>query len=181
MTYIRNNVGNDSGTDTVTGVSWFTYNSIIASNIYANGNSWIGIGTNAEQVRVHRRDAKSWTIRREEGTIYNYYRFLRVCWEGYSQYSMTSADVKLDWDLLLLDTGNIVLHFETIPTNPSYLGEYTLVTDTGNISFTPAAGGYVTFLHQNDSGTAFVRSNELPVLLNPYNRRYLITDANDDL
>ena len=177
MTYIRNNVGNDSGTDIVPGLSWFTYNSVTAENIYVNGNSWMGIGTNGEQVKVHRRDAMSWTIRREEGTIYNYYRFLRVRWEGYSQYSMTSADVKLVWDLLLLDTGDIVLHFETIPTNPSYLGECTLVTGTGNISFTPVAGGCVTFLHQNDSGTAFVRSDELPVLLDPYNRRYLITDA----
>jgi hypothetical protein len=137
----------------------------------------MGIGTNGEQVKVHRRDAMSWTIRREEGTIYNYYRFLRVRWEGYSQYSMTSADVKLVWDLLLLDTGDIVLHFETIPTNTSYLGECTLVTSSGNIAFTPTVGGIVTFLHQNDTGTSFVLSQELPVLLDPYNRRYLITDA----
>ena len=50
MTYIRNNVGNDSGTDTIPGVSWFTYNSVTAENIYVNGNSWMGIGTNGEQV-----------------------------------------------------------------------------------------------------------------------------------
>lgn len=181
MTYIRNNVGNDSGTDTIPGVSWFTYNSVTAENIYVNGNSWMGIGTNGEQVKVHRRDAKSWTVRREEGTIYNHYRFLRVHWEGYSQYSMTSADVKLVWDLLLLDTGDIVLHVETIPTNPSYLGECTLVTGSGNIAFTPTAEGIVTFLHQDDTGKAFVLSQNLPVLLDPYNRRYLITDANDDL
>ena len=83
MTFIRNNVGNDSGTDIVPGVSWFLYNSVVAGNIYVSGNSWMGIGTNAEQVKVHRRDAMSWTVRREEGTIYNCYRFLRVRWEGY--------------------------------------------------------------------------------------------------
>lgn len=83
MTFIRNNVGNDSGTDIVPGVSWFLYNSVVAGNIYVSGNSWMGIGTNAEQVKVHRRDAMSWTVRREEGTIYGYYRFLRVRWEGY--------------------------------------------------------------------------------------------------
>ena len=38
MTYIRNNVGNDSGTDIVPGVSWFTYNYVTAENIYVNGN-----------------------------------------------------------------------------------------------------------------------------------------------
>lgn len=181
MTYIRNNVGNDSGTDTVPGVSWFTYKSVAAENIYANGNSWMGIGTNAEQVKVHRRDAMSWTIRREEGTLYNYYKFLRIRWEGYSQYNLKTDDVKLVWDLLLLDTGDIVLSFEFVPTNASYLGECTLVTGSGNIAFTPAAGGTVTFLHQDDTGTAFVLSSELPALLDPYNRRYLITDANGDL
>ena len=60
MTFIRNNVGNDSGTDTAPGVSWFLYNSVAAENIYVSGNSWMGIGTNAEQVKVHRRDAMSW-------------------------------------------------------------------------------------------------------------------------
>lgn len=181
MTYIRNNVGNDGGTDIVPGVSWFTYNSVTAESIYVNGDSWMGIGTNGEQVKVHRRDAKSWTIQREEGTIYNYYKFLRVRWEGYSQYHLTSDDVKLIWNLLLLDTGDIVLSFERIPTNASYLGECMLVTGSGNIPFTPTRGGAVTFTHQDDTGTSFVLSVGLPVLLDPYNRRYLITDATGDL
>lgn len=181
MTYIRNNSGNDSGTDTVPGVSWFTYKSVAAENIYANGNSWMGIGTNAEQVKVHRRDAMSWTIRREEGTLYNYYKFLRVRWEGYSQYNLKTDDVKLVWDLLLLDTGDIVLSFESVPTNTSYLGECTLVTVSGNIAFTPAAGETISFLHQDETGTAFVLSTDLPLLLDPYNRRYLISDASGKL
>jgi hypothetical protein len=181
MTITRNNSGNDDGTDTLAGVSWFTYNNVAAANIYVNGNSWMGIGTNAEQVKVHRRDAKVWTIRREEGTIYGYYNFLRIRWEGYTNYGATSADVRHVWDLLLLDTGDIVLNFETVPTNTSYFGECVLVTGTGNISFTPAAGAQIAFLHQDDTGTAFLRSDTLPVLLDPYNRRYLITDVNGDL
>jgi hypothetical protein len=181
MTFIRNNVGNDSGTDTAPGVSWFLYNSVAAENIYVSGNSWMGIGTNSEQVKVHRRDAMSWTVRREEGTIYGYYRFLRIRWEGYSQYNLKTDNVKLVWDLLLLDTGDIVLNFETVPTNTSYFGECVLVTGAGNISFTPAAGAQIAFLHQDGSGTAFLRSDTLPVLLDPYNRRYLITDVNGDL
>ena len=181
MTFIRNNSGNDSGTDTVPGVSWFLFNSVAAENIYASGNSWMGIGTNAEHLKVHRRDAMSWTIRREEGTLYNYYKFLRVRWEGYSQYNMKSDDVKLFWDLLLLDTGDMVVRFEAVPTNPSYLGECVLVTGSGNIAFTPVAGEMITFQHQDETGTAFTLSSELPVLLDPYNRRYLITDSNGDL
>lgn len=181
MTIIRDNSGNDDGTDTLTGVSWFTYNSAVAESIFVNGNSWMGIGTNTEQVKVHRRDAKVWTIRREEGTIYNYYKFLRVRWEGYSYYSATSEDVRLVWDLLLLDTGDIVLNFAVVPTNASYLGECVLVTGSGNISFTPVAGQTVSFLHQDATGTAFTKSDTLPILLDPYNRRYLITDANNEL
>lgn len=181
MTIIRNNSGNDDGTDTLTGASWFTYNSVAAENIYVNGNSWMGIGTNAEQVKVHRRDAKVWTIRREEGTIYGYHKFLRIRWEGYTNYGATSEDVHLIWDLLLLDTGDIILNFEVVPTNTSYFGECVLVTGSGNISFTPAAGTTISFLHQDETGAAFTLSTELPVLLDPYNRRYLITDAGGNL
>ena len=47
MAIIRDNSGNDDGTDTLTGVSWFIYNSVAAENIYVNGNSWMGIGSNA--------------------------------------------------------------------------------------------------------------------------------------
>jgi hypothetical protein len=181
MTIVRDNSGNDDGTDTLAGVSWFNYSGVAAENIYVNGNSWMGIGTNAEQVKVHRRDCKVWTIRREEGTVYGYYKFLRIRWEGYSQYSVTSEDARLVWDLLLLDTGDIVLRFETVPTNTSYFGESVLVTGGGNIAFTPAAGGMASFIHQDDTGTAFVLSADLPVLLDPYNRRYLVTDADDVL
>ena len=177
MTITRDNVGNDDSTDTLSGVSWFTYNSVAAESVYVNGNSWIGIGSSTEQVKVCRRDAKVYTVRREEGTIYNYYKFLRIRWEGYSNYGATTEDVKLLWDLLLLDTGDIVLNFETVPTNTSYLGESMLVTGAGNISFTPAAGTTVSFLHQDEAKTAFVKSESLPLLLDPYNRRYLITDA----
>ena len=56
-----------------------------------------------------------------------------------------------------------------------------LVTGSGNIPFTPTRGGAVTFTHQDDTGTSFVLSVGLPVLLDPYNRRYLITDATGDL
>ena len=181
MTITRDNVGNDDSTDTLPGVSWFTYNSVVAENIYVNGNSWIGIGSSAEQVKVCRRDAKVYTVRREEGTIYNYYKFLRIRWEGYANYSSTSDDVKLVWDLLLLDTGDIVLNLETIPTNTSYLGESVLVTGAGNISFTPASGTVISFLHQDVTGTTFIKSESLPLLLDPYNRRYLITDASKSL
>ena len=51
----------------------------------------------------------------------------------------------------------------------------------GNISFTPVAGQTVSFLHQDATGTAFTKSDTLPILLDPYNRRYLITDANNEL
>jgi hypothetical protein len=181
MVKIRDNSPNDDSTDTLTGVDWFHFNNVVASNIYVNGNSWIGVGTNAEQVKVCRRDAKVYTVSREEGTVYNYYKFLRIRWEGYSQYNVTTDDVKLVWELLLLDTGDIVINVITYPTNTSYIGESSLVVGSTTTAFTPVAGKYITFKHQDATGTAFVLSTDLPALLDPYNRRYLITDADKSL
>ena len=50
MTILRNNSLQDDGTDTVTGVDWFVYNEKTASTLYVSGNSWMGFGSNAEQL-----------------------------------------------------------------------------------------------------------------------------------
>ena len=58
MTAVRNNSGNDDGTDTVaTGITWFYFSSTQVTNLYVSGNSWIGFGASVEQLKVNRRDA----------------------------------------------------------------------------------------------------------------------------
>ena len=57
MQIIRNNSQNDDGTDTVVGVDWFKFRETTANTFFVSGNTWIGMGQNAEQLRISRRDA----------------------------------------------------------------------------------------------------------------------------
>ena len=84
MEILRNNSLQDDGTDTVKGVDWFQYKGKTASTLYVSGNSWIGFGENTEQLKIVRRDTDLMTLRRQEGTIWGTYKFLRIRWEGYS-------------------------------------------------------------------------------------------------
>lgn len=181
MTVIRDNSLNDDGTDVVAGVDWFLFNGNTASTLYISGNSWIGIGINAEQLKIVRRDADLMTLRREEGTLWGNFRFLRVRWEGYSVHGNRNDATRMVWDMLLFDTGDICVSFETIPTNTSYLADSSLVTGAGAISFTPLSGKVINFKPQDESGTAYTLQEHAPVFLDPYNRRYLLSDVTNTL
>lgn len=172
-TQLRSNSKTDEGTDTVTGVDWFTYNSRVCSSIYANGNSWIGLGSSSEHLKVNRRDAAMWNLWREEGTYLNYYKFLRIRWSGYAAYKYTSTSYLLTYDVVLFDTGDIMLYVVDIPKS-SYTGTFTL----GSLSYTkPTADNrYVTFYLQED-GSYIV--DYAPIsLANPYMTKYLVRDNN---
>ena len=102
MTVLRDNRLNDDGTDTVTGVEWFRFRETTAASFYVSGNSWIGIGQNSEQLKISRRDADLYTLKREEGTLLEHYKFLRIRWEGYSAHGNNNASTRLIWDALFL-------------------------------------------------------------------------------
>lgn len=170
MTVIRNNSKNDDGTDTITGVSWFTFNGVVASTIYASGNSWIGFGSSSEHLKVNRRDCAVYSIYREEGTLYDYFKFLKIRWEGYSIYSKTSSSYKLFYDVILWDTGDISLHMISIPTTYNN-GTYSLAAGSTYSYTVSTSSPDVTFI-KTDSG--FTVSNSLIALELPCKKRYLI-------
>lgn len=176
MTVLRDNRLNDDGTDTVTGVDWFRFRETTAASFYVSGNSWIGIGQNSEQLKISRRDADLYTLKREEGTLFEHYKFLRIRWEGYSAHGNNNASTRLIWDALFFDTGDIVLYFVEVPVSSSSIGECSLYTKSKNIPFQIAKGKTVTFLHQDDAGNEYELSDDPPVFLDPYNRRYLFKD-----
>ena len=180
MTVLRNSL-NDDSTDTIDGVDWFQYNGKTASTLYVSGNSWMGIGENTEHLRIVRRDADLMTLRREEGTLWGAFRFLRVRWEGYSVHGNRIDATRMVWDVIFFDTGDICVSFEAIPTNSGYLADSNLVTGTGSISFVPFSGKVISFKPQDESGTAYELKDHAPVFLDPYNRRYLVTDASGTL
>ena len=149
-TQIRTNSKGDDATDTITGVDWFSYNGTVCNNIYANGNGWIGFGSSSEHLKVNRRDQAMWNLWREEGTFstrFNSYRFLRIRWNGYTAYSSTSDSAKLTFDVLLFDTGDIMLYISDVPTD-NYSGTFAL----GDLTYEkPTADNrYVTFYKQTD-------------------------------
>ena len=169
MTVLRDNSLLDDGTDSVTGVDWFQYNGRTVSTLYVSGNSWIGFGDNTEHLRIVRRDADLMTLRREEGLLWGEYRFLRVRWEGFSVHNNRTDDTKMVWDCLLLDTGDICVNFEVIPSNSSYLADSTLVTGNGTLKFIPLSGKRISFKAQDKAGSKFIYQDHAPVLLDPYN------------
>ncbi len=181
MTILRDNVLQDDGTDIVTGVDWFQYNGKTASTLYVSGNSWMGFGESKEQLKIVRRDADLYTLRREEGTIIGFYRFLRIRWEGYSVHGNRTDETRMIWDAILLDTGDLCVSFDTIPTSSSYLAASSLVTGSNTVSFTPLSGKVISFHPADETGSSYEYVDHAPILLDPYSRRYLITDADGSI
>lgn len=162
----------DDNTYTMTGVDWFIYGGTVCSNIYASGNSWIGLGSSSEHLKVNRRDAAMWNLWREEGTYRtttNTYKFLRIRWSGYSAYSSTADSALITYDILLFDTGDIMLYLVDIPTS-NYSGTFTL----GNLSYTAPTeySRYATFYVQED-GSYIADYNKIILA----SKRYLVRDG----
>ena len=159
----------------------FQYKGKPASTLYVSGNSWIGFGENSEHLKIVRRDTDLMTLRREEGTIWGTYKFLRIRWEGYSVHGNRIEATRMIWDAILFDTGEICVSFDTIPTNSSYLADSSLVTGDGTIAFTALTGKIISFKPKDESGNSFEYMDHAPVFRDPYNRRYLISDADSAL
>lgn len=170
MEVLRNNTKQDDGSDSIAGVDWFTFNGTTASTIYANGNSWIGFGSTTEHLKVNRRDGALWSLYREEGTLYNYYKFLKIRWKGYSIYNYTTTAYAVEYDVILWDTGDISLRMISIPTSYN-TGTYSLVASSTYTYTVSTTSPDITFT-KTDSG--FTVSNSIIELEEPYERRYLI-------
>lgn len=181
MEQLVNNVGHDDNTLTFQGVDWFRFNNVIASTLYVSGNTWIGLGNNAEQLLVCRRDTKLWNFFREEGTIFDYYKFLKLRWEGYAQYNSTTEDVKLVYEWFFFDTGDMFLNLIQPPINASYLGTNRVVCNGKNIDFTVNAGtsNQITFYVKEDGGTDYAVEYFQIIIEPPYDRKYLISYADN--
>jgi len=141
----RTNSKLDDGSDSVTGVDFFTYNGDAVSNVYLNGNSYVGFGSDAADLKVNNRDNAMYNNWREEGSL-NGVRFLRVRWGGYANYNVQYDEYKLIYDVLMFETGDICLYMADIPTSNN-TGDYKL----GDQTFTAPTtdNRWVTFYKTN--------------------------------
>ena len=142
------------------------------SSFYLNGNSWIGFNSNSEDLKVNRRDAVMYGVYWEWGKMRNKHSFARLRWDGYSNYKNTSNDYRLTYDLIIFDTGDILLSMVNIPTS-NYDGTFSL--DGVTYTKPTAENPYVTFYAQSD-GT-YIAKNELPQGDYLYTKKYLIRDG----
>lgn len=174
MEVLINNTSYDDNVFTASGADWLKFNNVTVANVYVSGNTFFGFGTNSEHLKVNRRDTKMWYLYREEGTLFNYYRFLKFRWQGYSVYNQTSASYLLTYDVVLWENGCISLRMVNIPTS-SYDGTFQL-TAASALTYTKptAATPDVTFTPQDENNTTFAVSYEVIDLAPPYDRKYLI-------
>lgn len=179
MEVLVNNTKKDDDTITVKGVDWFKFNGVTAINLYASGNHWIGIGSSAEHFKVCRRDGAMYYLYRQEGLIYGYYRFLKIRWEGYTQYNSTDASRKLIYELFLIDTGDMFLNVIQAPTNSSYIGTSSLTcgSNTYFLNIPVGSAPQICFDHQDDTGSAWAVRYDKMIIEPPYVRKYLVQDG----
>lgn len=172
MEVIRNNSANDDGTDSITGVDWFTFNNKIVSTVYVSGNTYFGFGENSEHLKVNRQDAKVYYIWREEGEVHGH-KFLKIRWKGYSPYNQTSSSYLLEYDVVMFDDMSILLHMVNIPTS-SNNGTYSLTNSAGTVTYTVTTENpNVTFVYAT-STNSYSAVNSIQEF---YDKKYLIESA----
>lgn len=174
MTALVNNTGYDDNVYTADGADWLTYNNAAVAKVYVSGNTFFGFGANAEHLKVNRQDTKMWYLYREEGTLYNYYHFLKFRWSGYSRYNQTGSSHKMTYDVILWDNGMISLHMVDIPS-ANYNGTFSL-TAAETVTYTaPTADSLdVTFTPTDETHTVYTAENVLADIQLPYDRKYLV-------
>lgn len=173
MEVLINNTAYDDNVFTAAGADWLKFNNVTVANVYVSGNTFFGFGSNAEHLKVNRRDAKMWYLYREEGTLFNYYRFLKFRWRGYSLYDNTSGSYSLIYDVILWENGCISLHMVDIPT--TYYDGIFQLTAASVLTYTKPTDNApdVTFTPQDENNTTFSVSYAAINLTPPYDRKYL--------
>lgn len=165
----------DEGSYAIAGADYTRYMGTAVSTIYAHGNSYWGFNTDAYHLKVDNRDCRMRSLYREEGTLFGYYKFFKIRWEGWSHYNSSGGDYQLKYDLILWDTGDISLHMANIPVQ-CYDGGFEFVADK-SYSFTKPTidAPDVTFQYDTEGKTYTVKYAAIDLVV-PF--KLLISDSN---
>lgn len=149
------------------------YKGEAVTTMYANGNSYLGFGTDAEHFKYNRRDAAMYNLWKEEGTYIDTYRFFRVRWGGMGNYNSYGGPYAQTFDIVIFDTGDVMFYAVDIPTS-YYNGTFSFADVAYNAPTTESR--YVTFYAQAD-GT--YRTEYAPIeLSSTAMTKYLVRDGN---
>ena len=166
MTCLLQNSNNyDGGTLAVNGADFLFFKDSKVSSIFAHGDSYWGIGTDTSNLKINNRDSRMRSLYREEGTLYSYYRFLKIRWEGWSHYNASGSDYQIKYDLIFWDTGDITLHMIDVPIS-CYDGEFEFVADkTYTFTKPTAISPDITFQYYPESKTYEVKYTPIDLLV----------------
>ena len=146
----------------------FPYNKQQSSVLYVSGNSWVGFGTDAEHLRINRRDTSINTLYYIE-EIVSGVETVRIRFEGNSQYSNWGAN-DLIWEIILFKEGGITLVIEKTPRN----GTDEFINPEGDALgaafYSQKSYGFMPTTTEGIS-YQYVEGSYLP-----YRVRYLVTD-----
>lgn len=163
----------DEGSYSLAGADFISFNGETITGIYAYGNSYWGFNKDGNNLAVDNRDTRMRSLYREEGTLYNYYRFIKVRWEGWSHYNSSSEAYQLQYDLVFWNTGDISLHMIKIPT-ACYDGLFTITTDKAQEYVKPTKDAPdITFKYDSEN-VLYETVYEVTRLVYPF--RLLISD-----
>lgn len=180
MDYISNGY-NDDGTFTTEGLDGFLFNGVVANPMYISSNHWIGFGTNAEQLRILRRDGCSTAIYRQRGETTNGLQFLKIRFEGYTAYNNRADETRLIFELFLLSNNDMFLNVIQTPTNAGYLGTSDLICGgtTTPLALSDGSGGgtQVSFYHEDDGGRTWNIIYAMYEETDTYSFAYLVRQA----
>ena len=172
-TQLVTNTKYDDNSYTISEIPEFVkYKGASVSTIYANGNSWIGLGINEEHFKYNRRDAAMYNLWTEVGTYLDTYNFFRVRWGGMCKYDAYGDPYRQTFDLVIFDTGDVMLYAVDIPTS-YYDGTFYFADVAYNAPTTD--NKYVSFYAQADGN---YRTEYAPIsFVSPYVTKYLIRDS----
>jgi hypothetical protein len=182
LTYVLyNQKEDDYAIDFATNIDWFKFKNTQVTRVYGSGNGWIGFGSDSEHLQVNRRDQAMYYLGYEKGTVgvTITYEYFRVYWKGYSSYNTTANKAILEYDCVLLDTGDIYLKIHTFPK--VNINGFNRLVAVNTVEFEPSSrprDTEFTFIHQDDLGNEFELSKGL-VEPNYYVVKYLFGDENN--
>ena len=148
-TQLVNNTKYDDNSYTIDGVPAFVkYKGEYVTTMYANGNSYIGFDLDVDHFDFNKRDAAMYNLWIEEGTYLDTYSFFRVRWGGMGNYNSYGDPYKQTFDLIVFDTGDVMIYAVDIPTS-YYNGTFSFADVNYNVPTTDSR--YVTFYAKADA------------------------------